>query len=459
MQTDTDRRVPNAEDLAQEFKAKGINIYDCMRCRLCTEELNRGLLTETRPYQKAFKEKEWRSDIFNEAVCPTWDYFHHEAYTAFGRSTIARALTQGLELDPKDEKMRAVIYTCLLCGGCQEVCFSRNRVPLIDKYVKVPRSQWDLLGIYLSMRVWLYKKYGPEILPPGLREIGEVIKRTRNVYGKPKHAATHWMQEAPYPVKDLSKGAKADVLLLLDYRGPFDQRYWPAIISAGKILNSVGISWGVLGEDEVCTGDELMDSGVVEDYNKINEADIARVKKIMKASGVKKVVTMDDEGYHVWLSDRLDYGFKDLVDFDFQHIIQYLSELNGRGKLKLKKRISKEVVLHDTCHVSRYFGEFDGPRELIESIPGIKLREMTMRREYLYCCGGNAGMAYAYPEYADWWGKKRLEMAKSALTSGGNTVISHSPKCELHLMDVNEKHKMGLNIENICTLVAQSIIK
>ena len=78
------------EILRREIEAKGINLFECYTCRLCTEETQRGILTLTEPYRKAFGEREWRRDIFNEPVCPTWDYYRHEAYTAYGRAIVWR---------------------------------------------------------------------------------------------------------------------------------------------------------------------------------------------------------------------------------------------------------------------------------------------------------------------------------------------------------------------------------
>ena len=37
------------EALRGEIEAKGINLYECYTCRLCTEEMQRGILTLTEP--------------------------------------------------------------------------------------------------------------------------------------------------------------------------------------------------------------------------------------------------------------------------------------------------------------------------------------------------------------------------------------------------------------------------
>ncbi len=50
------------------------------------------------------------------------------------------------------------------------------------------------------------------------------------------------------------------------------------------------------------------------------------------------------------------------------------------------------VTYHDPCRLARQAGIMDAPRTLIESIPGIMLKEMEHNRENALCCGTSAWM-------------------------------------------------------------------
>lgn len=56
------------------------------------------------------------------------------------------------------------------------------------------------------------------------------------------------------------------------------------------------------------------------------------------------------------------------------------------GKLKLSKKSGK-VTYHDPCHLGRYCGIYEEPREIIEAL-GFDLVEMEPAKEQSYCCGG-----------------------------------------------------------------------
>ena len=61
--------------------------------------------------------------------------------------------------------------------------------------------------------------------------------------------------------------------------------------------------------------------------------------------------------------------------------------MNKAGKLEFTKELDLTVTYHDSCHTGRWFGHYEEPRELINSIPGIKFNEMEFNRENASCCG------------------------------------------------------------------------
>jgi len=420
------------EALRAEIEAKGINLYECYTCRLCTEEMQRGILTLTEPYRKAFGESEWRRDIFNEPVCPTWDYYRHEAYTAYGRALLARDLADGLEVAPDDRRMQEVVYTCLLCGGCQELCFSRNRVPLMKEFMPLPREVWDLHGILLAERKWLFERHGWEVVPEGLRTLAQRLLAGGTATGEPKSHATRWVEATGADVVDLSRGGTADVLLLLDARAPYDRLLWPALAAGVRLIRAAGLTVGTLGADEIATAMPVLAAGDVRGYLDLNRAAIDKITRMADGGRIGRAVTVDDTGYQAWTAPAKHYGAASHVHFPFTHIVPFVADLLREGRLTFGRPVDEEVVLLDGCHIGRHGKVLDQPREILARVPGLRVRETALRREYLYCCGAAAGAPEAFPEQAMWWGRKRLRQAASAATPGA-TVVTTSLICAAHL--------------------------
>jgi Fe-S oxidoreductase len=418
--------------LRAEIEAKGINLYECYTCRLCTEEMQRGILTLTEPYRKAFGESEWRRDVFNEPVCPTWDYYRHEAYTAYGRALLARDLADGLEVTPEDRRMQEVVYTCLLCGGCQELCFSRNRVPLMKEFMALPREVWDLHGILLAERKWLFERHGWDIVPQGLRTLAQRLLAGGTATGDPKSHATRWVEATGADVVDLSHTGAADVLLLLDAQAPYDRLLWPALAASVRLIRAAGLTVGTLGADEITTAAPVLAAGDVRGYLDLNRTAIEKIGRMADGGRIGRAVTVDDTGYLAWTAPAKHYGQPSRVHFPFTHIVPFLAELLREGRLRLDRPLDEEVVLVDGCHLGRHGKVLDPPREILARVPGLRMREAALRREYLYCCGAAAGAPEAFPEQAAWWARKRLRQAADALPSGG-TVVTTSLVCAAHL--------------------------
>ena len=66
------------------------------------------------------------------------------------------------------------------------------------------------------------------------------------------------------------------------------------------------------------------------------------------------------------------------------HHTQVLTQLVKENKLKLPTKIDKEVTFHDPCFLGRHNGEYDAPREVLESVAGLRLAEMEYSKQPLH---------------------------------------------------------------------------
>ena len=94
---------------------------------------------------------------------------------------------------------------------------------------------------------------------------------------------------------------------------------------------------------------------------------------------------------------------------------------------------SKKIyTYHDPCYLGRHNGLYDAPREVLDSIQGLKRVEMDKNRDRAFCCGGGGLMLFYEPEEDQRMGVLRAEMAKEA---GANVIVTACPFCLVNMED------------------------
>jgi len=124
----------------------------------------------------------------------------------------------------------------------------------------------------------------------------------------------------------------------------------------------------------------------------------------------------------------------------------------GAGKLKFKKNGSRKVTYHDPCYLGRHNRIFEEPRDVLRSIPGTQLIEMSHHGPDSLCCGAGGGRMWQGKELD---GQARMSeiRVKEAQATGAEILITACPLClimledalktlglekELKIMDLNE---------------------
>jgi Fe-S oxidoreductase len=114
------------------------------------------------------------------------------------------------------------------------------------------------------------------------------------------------------------------------------------------------------------------------------------------------------------------------------HFSQYLAKLVKEGKLNFKKELNKKVTYHDSCYLGRHNNIYDEPRNILQSIPGVKLVEMANNRENSLCCGGGGGRIWEETKKGERFSDIRLEQA---IAVGANILATACPYCTSMLED------------------------
>ena len=192
-----------------------------------------------------------------------------------------------------------------------------------------------------------------------------------------------------------------------------------SVNAISKILNVTGISWGILGKDELCCGDSLRRLGNEFVFDRMALENI----RIFKEKGIMKIITQCPHCYNTLKNDYRQYG----VELEVIHHTDLINDMIKSGKLKLNNTSNLgNVVIHDSCYLGRYNGIYEAPRNVIASVTGQQPIEMTRHKDRSFCCGAGGGRMWMEEDT----GKRiNLERVEEAMKKDPETICVCCPYC------------------------------
>jgi Fe-S oxidoreductase len=353
------------------------------------------------------------------SICPMFELLGWESASPRGKIFYLKQLANRSFLDKllgrykdMDEEFLTRIYQCTGCGACEEVC----------------QVNIELHELWKKVKNWIFEQGLIKI--DSHKAVRDRILNFRNPFSEPPEKRGEW-----FP-KDLKLSKKPEVVFFQGCTEAY--RRQELAETTVRLLDKAGVPFTILGSDEWCCGSICINTGQI-DY--IEEYATHNVKAIEK-TGAKILVLACAGCYNTFKNEYPKIGGE--LPFKVYHVSEFLEKLIKEKRLKFTKTIDKTVTFHDSCHLGRGAGVFEAPRNVISTIPGIKLNEMVRIRRLSRCCGAGCGCAAAFNNLASELAFQRLKEAKK---TGADLIVTTCPFCNLNLNKVAKEHDMLKTID------------
>jgi Fe-S oxidoreductase len=346
------------------------------------------------------------------------------------RDTVAAVKGEDVNLWDNPVYASNELDSCTTCGACMEECPA------------------NIEHVNMIMDLKRYKALTLGDLPPAAADAVNKIKVNGNPWGISQDDRMKWADGLDVPVAEPQK--KVDYLYYVGCAGSYDDSNQKVVQDTVKLLKHAGVSFAVMGKTEKCNGDPIRRFGDEYSFYEIAIENIAN----MRQYSFDKVVTHCPHCLH---TIGKEYAKFENGAFETVHHTELLAELLKAGKIKPTKTVDEQMTFHDPCYLGRHHGEYNAPREILNSIPGVKLTEMEKNKDKALCCGmGGGNMWYELPEGE--------HLALGRLEHVGETKVNKLATSCSYCM-INFKSSKGsvaktenLEVEDVAQILAKSAL-
>jgi Fe-S oxidoreductase len=342
----------------------------------------------------------------------------------------------GLRAEEFDLVMETdTVWMCVSCYACAQICPSK--IPITAGLMTRTKEELLLAGN----------------VPSELQTALENSQRYGNPMGESPRKRADWTQGIQPAVTVLGRDRHpVDVLWFVGDYPSYHPRVQYVAKSLAKILNALGINFGILGPEENSDGDTQRMAGERGLFEMLAEKNGRTFSKYQ----FERIITSDPHAYNALKNEYPLLG----ISYPVQHYSQFLVEYLDQLKPLLKQEIPANVTYHDPCYLGRVNGIFDEPRSLLEAIPGVKLVEMSHNHAASLCCGGGGGGMWldgfqwekAHARLSEW-------RVHEAVDAGANILAVACPYEPPRFEDAVKMNQQAgqLVVKDIVELLAESL--
>ncbi len=264
---------------------------------------------------------------------------------------------------------------------------------------------------------------------------------------------TSWIEELAAKGIDIPMfDGSQEYLFWVGCSGALQERNVKVTKATVRLLLGAGVSFGVLGAEEGCSGDPARRLGNEYLYQMQAQGNI----DVFKAKGVQKVLTMCP---HCFNTMQHEYPQLD-GHFEVIHHSVFLERIIAEGKLRPEAAnglSEKTATYHDPCYIARHNDIIDEPRQVLAST-GAKSVEMRRCKKGTFCCGAGGGHMWVEES-----GGQRINHARTeeAAETGADIVAVACPFCmqmfEEGVGSVTQAAEKGMQVLDLAELLEMSM--
>ncbi|HSE10879.1 MAG TPA: heterodisulfide reductase-related iron-sulfur binding cluster [Nocardioidaceae bacterium] len=306
-----------------------------------------------------------------------------------------------------------VLWSCTSCGACVQQC--PVDIEHVDHIVDMRRYQILVESNFPAELNGLFK---------GLENKG-------NPWNMSANARMEWAQGLDFDVKvvgeDIEDLDEVEWLFWVGCAGAYEDRAKKTTRAVAELLDMAGVSFGVLGNGETCTGDPARRAG----NEFVFQGLASQNAETFKEMKVKKVVSTCAHCFNTLKNEYKQFG----VELEVVHHTQLLNRLVREGKLTpvaTNGAPKRSLTYHDPCYLGRHNQVYSPPRELLNVIPDAELKEMPRNSERSFCCGAGGARMWMEEKIGE---RINLNRTNEAVETGADQIATGCPFCRVMLSD------------------------
>ena len=268
------------------------------------------------------------------------------------------------------------LWACTTCRACVHEC------PVLIEHV-------DSI-VDMRRNLVLMEGTPPDLLGTAFTN----AERSGNPWGN-RDSRTDWTQPLDFDVALMAEKKKVDVLYWIGCAGAFDPASQKTSRAVAKILNTAGVDWAILGDEEQCHCEWARRGG----NEFLFQESVMPIVETLNGYEFKTIITHCPHCFNTMKNEFPDFG----GHYEVVHHSQYIAKLINEGKVKPSygngrsnemADAVRQITYHDSCYLGRYNDEYDGPREMLGALPGVQLVEMARSKDRGLCCGGGGAQVF-----------------------------------------------------------------
>ncbi|MFZ1382452.1 MAG: (Fe-S)-binding protein [Scrofimicrobium sp.] len=332
-----------------------------------------------------------------------------------------------------------VLWDCTMCGACVDQC--PVDIDHIDHISNLRRYQFLMESAF----------------PRELSRPMRAMETKANPYNQPARKRLDWAKDLDFDItvigEDVPDATELDYLFWVGCAGAYDEKAKKTTAAVAELLHVAGVSFGVLGSAEGCTGDPARRAGNEVLFQLLARASIDTLNEVK----AQRIVVTCAHCFNSVANEFPQLGGK----FEVIHHTQLLNRLLREGKLTpmpAPEAERRKITYHDPCFLGRHNGVFEAPRELLGGIPELELVEMGQNRERAMCCG--AGGAHAWMEESSQGPRIASVRMGQAQDTGATTIATACPFCTQMLGSAPTSVKGGekdIEVKDVALLLLEGV--